>query len=106
MKKNTLSRRALLHDVAYLAVLGSATVLVQACSKSELKCDDTSGLPAADLELRRSLEYQDASPHGETKSCSSCAFYVAAGKNECGRCTLVKGPINPGGYCNSWAQKI
>lgn len=105
MKKNTLSRRALLHDVIHLAVLSSATVFVQACQKSELKCDATGGLSADELQLRRSLEYQDASPHGEVKNCSGCAFYVVASKNECGQCTLIKGPINPRGYCNSWAQK-
>ena len=31
--------------------------------------------------------------------------YKAGGKNECGGCTLVKGPIHPQGYCNSWAAK-
>jgi len=95
----------MLRDAVHLAVLGSVTVLLPACEKAELHCDDTTGLSAQDLELRRSLEYRDTSPHGAVKSCSACAFYVAAGKNECGQCTLVKGPINPGGYCNSWAQK-
>ena len=89
----------------HLAVLGSATVLLPACEQAKLECRDTSGLSAEELELRRSLEYQDTSPHGEVKNCQSCAFYVAAAKNECGQCTLIKGPINPHGYCNSWAKK-
>jgi hypothetical protein len=55
--------------------------------------------------LRNQLEYRDDSPYGEKKSCSSCAFYKAGKKNECGQCTLVKGPIHPLGYCNSWSAK-
>lgn len=105
MKKKTLSRRTLLHNTVHLAVLGSAPVLLQACKKAEFSCDDASGLSAQDAELRAALEYVDRSPHDATKSCGNCAFYVAGDDNQCGQCTLVKGPIHPLGYCSSWAAK-
>ena len=105
MKTSTLSRRKMLRHAAQLAVVGSAPVLLTACKKTEFRCDDLSDLPEADTELRTQLEYVDRSPHGEEKSCQNCAFFKAGKKDECGRCTLVKGPIHPGGYCNSWAAK-
>ena len=105
MKKNTLSRRTLLRNTVHLAVIGSAPVLLQACKKAELVCEEASGLSEKDAELREALEYLDTSPHAEAKNCANCAFYVAGKRDECGRCTLVKGPIHPLGYCNSWAIK-
>jgi hypothetical protein len=105
MKKNALSRRALLHNTVHLAVLGSAPVLLQACKKAEFSCDDASGLSEEETELRAALKYVDRSPHDTSKACNNCAFYVAGDKDECGQCTLVKGPIHPLGYCSSWAKK-
>ncbi|MDH3200144.1 MAG: high-potential iron-sulfur protein [Myxococcales bacterium] len=109
MKKTmTLSRRELLHLIrggAHLALIASAPGLLSSCSKKELHCKDTSGLSTAAEQLRTALEYQDRSPHGEAKSCANCQFYRATSKNECGACTLVQGPINPAGYCNSWAPR-
>jgi len=109
MKKTmTLSRRELLHlfqGGAHLAVIAWSPALLSSCSKEDLDCKDTSGLNTAAQQLRIALEYQDNSPHGEAKNCVSCQFYRTAPKNECGACTLVQGPINPAGYCNSWAPK-
>ena len=105
MKKTTLSRRTLLRNTVHLAVVGSAPILFQACEKAELKCEDASGLDAKDAELRQQLEYRDDSPHGKAKNCANCAFFIAAKRDECGRCTLVKGPIHPLGHCSSWAMK-
>jgi hypothetical protein len=105
MRKTTLSRRTLLRSTVHLAVLGSAPVLLQGCKKAEFSCVDLSGLSEQDAELRAALEYVDRSPHDTKKSCSSCAFYMAGKEDQCGHCTLVKGPIHPLGYCNSWAMK-
>ena len=103
--KKTLTRRSWLRNTVHLAVLGSAPILLQGCKKPEFSCDDTSGLSAEDTELRAALEYRDRSPHETAKNCGNCAFYVAGDKDQCGQCTLVKGPIHPSGYCNSWAAK-
>ncbi|MGB5286309.1 MAG: high-potential iron-sulfur protein [Polyangiales bacterium] len=105
MTKSTLTRREMLGHGLRLAVIGSTPALLSACKKPELHCEDASGLSEADLVLRTQLEYRDLSPHGESKNCESCAFYRAGEKNACGRCTLVKGPIHPLGYCDSWAAK-
>jgi hypothetical protein len=96
----------MLHNLGNLILVGSSPLLLDACAKPEFKCDDVSGLGEEDAQLRSSLEYQDRSPFGETKSCSTCAFYKAGKKNECGQCTLLKGPIHPLGHCNSWAAKV
>jgi hypothetical protein len=112
MRKRTLSRREMLGGtvplvrLVHLAAVGSMPVLLSACTKPEFRCQDVSALGEGDLELRTTLEYRDDSPHGEQKSCSNCAFYVASKENTCGLCTLVRGPIHPLGYCNSWAAKV
>ena len=105
MRRNKLSRRTLLRNTVHLAVVGSTPLLLQACKKTDFSCQDIGGLSEHDAALRAALEYVDRSPYEETKSCRSCAFFVAAEKDECGQCTLVKGPIHPLGYCNSWAKK-
>jgi len=105
MKRSTLSRREMLGRTVYLAVIGSMPVLLHACTKPEFHCQDVSNVGKADLEVRNALEYQDWSPHGEQKNCANCAFYAAGDKNQCGQCTLVRGPIHPLGYCASWAAK-
>jgi len=109
MKKTmTLSRRELLQVLqggAHLVMIASAPALLSSCSKEELDCKDTDGLNTAAKQLRTALEYQDRSPLGEAKNCVNCQFYRPVPKNECGACTLVQGPINPAGYCNSWAPK-
>jgi len=105
MRKSTLSRREMLGGTVHLAVIGSMPILLSACAKPEFSCQDVSALGEGDLELRTTLEYRDDSPHDEQKNCSSCAFYKAGKKNACGLCTLVRGPIHPAGYCNSWAAK-
>ena len=103
--KSTLTRREMLGHSVRLVGIGSTPALLNACKKPELHCEDVSGLRDEDLELRSALEYRDVSPHGESKNCESCAFYREGQKNECGQCTLVKGPIHPLGYCDSWSAK-
>jgi hypothetical protein len=105
MKKTKLSRREMLERTVNLAVVGSMPVLLHACTKPEFHCTDVSNVGKADLALRQQLEYQDRSAHGDQKNCSNCAFYKAGDQNQCGQCTLVRGPIHPLGYCNSWAAK-
>jgi len=87
------------------AALGSVPILLNACKQPEFHCKDVSELSKADAALRTKLDYRDRSPYSDKKSCSSCAFFKGGNKNECGRCTLVKGPIHPLGYCNAWSAK-
>lgn len=91
----------------YLIVLGSAALvpIVAACSGGANKCEDTSSLTPAELQLRQSLQYMTVSPHAD-KRCDNCQPFVAGpDPQSCGTCVIVKGPIDPKGYCNSWAAK-
>ena len=55
--------------------------------------------------LRSTLQYVEKSTT-EGKNCSNCLQYKApaAGK-KCGGCNLFSGPVQPNGYCLSWAAK-
>jgi hypothetical protein len=56
--------------------------------------------------MRQTLQYVEESPDPE-KLCSNCQLYVAPEEGAaCGGCQIIKGPIAPGGYCTSWAQKV
>ena len=101
-----LSRRDLLQNAAALsafAVLGAA-----ACSKTPaaLSCTDTTGLAPADLALRTSpaVNYADLSAE-PGKSCTTCQQFLPAAPSTCGTCKVLKGPINPKGYCKLYAAK-
>lgn len=69
-------------------------------------CTDLSGLSDADKKGRENLSYVDKSTEAE-KNCSNCRFWQpnANDPNACGGCQLMKGPINPQGYCKSWFKK-
>jgi hypothetical protein len=101
-----VSRRFLLESSAAfgaLAVLGTAV----GCNKppARLACTDTSGLAPGDVAVRTSLGYVDASVE-PGKACSKCQQFVpSASANACGTCKVVKGPINPSGYCKSFVAK-
>lgn len=65
-------------------------------------CSDLRGLSKADIQTRKQFEYVATTPD-ENKTCFNCAHFNAPleGKT-CGTCELVKGPINPNGYCTQW----
>jgi len=65
-------------------------------------CSDTSGLTTAELTMRKdTLKYVATSPD-PAKLCDNCKFWEPVEGKTCGGCTLIKGPINPKGYCSSW----
>jgi len=97
------SRRVFLQTTA--ALVGATALAACGGGEEALNCNDTSGLTEGQRSTRTSLGYVEASPHGATKNCANCNFYTAAAANQCGSCTLIQGPINPSGYCNSWAEK-
>lgn len=69
-------------------------------------CTDVSALAEADKTMRTTLAYVDRSTIAE-KSCKGCQLFIAAADAAgCGTCSVVKGPISPLGYCNSWVQKV
>lgn len=101
-----ITRREVLTNAAAVgafAVFGGA-----ACSKAPaaLNCTDVTGLSPADVTVRTSLAYSDVSMEAG-KSCTGCQQFnpPPAGANVCGTCKVVKGPINPKGYCKSFVAK-
>lgn len=68
-------------------------------------CGDVSGLTDAEVQMRGTLAYVDESEVPD-KTCSNCQLYEEADAGSaCGGCKVLKGPIAPAGYCNSWAAK-
>lgn len=92
-------------SLRWLAV-GMAAAFVPGCKSGpkELACNDTSGLDPAALGLRNAVKYVDKSTT-PGKECDNCEHYVAGPPDACGTCKVVKGPINPKGYCTTWAEK-
>lgn len=104
-QNDKLSRRSALKiSLSVIPFAAGGAVLLQACGDSSLDCSDISGLTAEEAATRTNLEYVQQSPHGEEKNCINCRFYTG-NESQCGSCTLVKGPINPQGYCKSWVVK-
>jgi len=126
MSREEITRRSFLTRISVAGglVVGSST-LVSACGGGDKApateeapvaaepateaategCTDVSGLTESEVQMRTSLQYVDASTT-EGKTCSNCALYVVAEEGAaCGGCNLIKGPINPDGYCMSWAPK-
>ena len=66
-------------------------------------CADVTGLTDAELTMRNeTLKYIPVSADPD-KRCDNCKFWKPSESGEfCGSCELIKGPINPKGYCVSW----
>lgn len=92
-------------EVLRLAVIGSAGAAFAACGGGApaLDCDDVSNLSATDASFRTGQGYVETSTR-PGRTCDTCNFYTAV-PNACGTCTLIRGPINPAGYCNLWVQR-
>jgi len=100
-----LSRRDVLQRSA---ALGTLAILGGSACKNQpapLACTDTTSLALADVQVRQTLAYVDASPD-PNKTCTNCQQFVAnPAVNACGTCKILKGPINPKGNCKSWVAK-
>ncbi len=74
------------------------------CGKKTLQCTDTTGLRPEEITTRTALAYTDVAAE-PAKNCTGCQLYKAAGPDQCGTCTVIKGPVHPNGSCKSWAAK-
>ena len=124
-----LSRRNFLTRAAAIgaAALGAGTILAACDGPSgqrqppggqgsgdpqadpEAACDDLSGLTEGEKNMRinqiKQFKYVEESPYPD-KICANCQFWVEpVGGTRCGGCQLIQGPIEPDGYCTSWAKK-
>lgn len=84
----------------------SLVLLGVGCSKSKtLSCNDTAGMPEADVAPRTNFAYVEPTPD-TTKACSACQQFVAPStEGQCGGCKIIKGPISPNGTCKVWTPK-
>jgi hypothetical protein len=63
-------------------------------------------LTSAEKKSREEYEYEEISSK-EEEICNNCThFRIPKNGEQCGTCELVKGPINPLGYCNQWFKKV
>ena len=68
-------------------------------------CGDLSGLTDQEKSMRTTFQYVAETADPE-KHCANCALYLAPeGGATCGGCQIIKGPINPNGYCIQWVAK-
>jgi hypothetical protein len=104
MSQDTMRRREALLRAVGLGTVTLVPAWALAACKGQLSCTDTSGLAPADTTLRSQLQYMDKSAT-PAKVCSGCKLYKPGAEGQCGSCTLIKGPINPGGNCTSWVAK-
>ncbi len=119
MNIKDISRRDFIQRLSLFGAAGVGASMLAACGgekqadppaeepvAEDFTCTDTSGLTEAELTMRNeTFKYVDTSTE-EGKTCDNCALYVAAAEGQqCGTCTIIKGPIHPNGYCTSWAAK-
>lgn len=104
---NKITRREMLGRgllLGAVATVGTNLFLTACGGSSSLDCTSTAGLSAGDIATRTGNQYADTSADA-AKKCSGCNFYTGVGAAACGTCTVVKGPINPGGSCRLWVAK-
>jgi hypothetical protein len=119
MNENGLSRRSFLSMTLGCLSVGCASFLLSCQKKTEAErqgatemakgesaaggpCADVSGLTEQEKQTRVSNAYVGKSTT-EGKFCSNCSLFIEG--RPCGTCSLVKGPINPDGYCTAWVAK-
>jgi len=104
----TIGRRdAVRHLLLVPAAITLPAWLLSGCKGGNppLACNDTSTLPPDDLKARVvTFAYVEAAPD-PTQRCSGCELFKPAAENQCGGCSVVKGPINPNGWCKSFKAK-
>ncbi len=68
-------------------------------------CDDLTGLTEVEIQQREQLQYV-AQSQKEEQICANCRFWQPdQQEGACGGCQLIKGPIHPNGWCQTWAPQ-
>ena len=100
-----MARRAAFRSLAALPLAVIAPSVLSACGKN-VNCSEAPGLSADELKARlETAQYQEQSMDA-TKHCSQCSLFVAPAQTGCGACKVLKGPINPNGYCKLYVGKV
>jgi high potential iron-sulfur protein len=97
--KMELTRRRIVQMGMQIASIGALPLGVMSAKAADT-CSD-----AASEGLRTSLHYTAAGPD-PAQTCSACAFFSKDDASQaCGKCTIMSGPVNPKGHCDSWSAK-
>ena len=109
--KSSLCRRSVLTRLVQLACSGATLSALTSVAFAQVpsgaktapgnKCD-LSSLTSADKALRESFEYAEKSPFGSAKDCLNCMYYMQPQGSFCGGCTILRGEVNPKGWCSQW----
>lgn len=85
------------------AATGSSSSAAKPAAKSAADpCSDLAGLTPDEMATRTTFQYKKVTDD-PAKVCTNCNFWIPQAEGKpCGGCTLVKGPIHPGGGCISW----
>ena len=100
-----IPRRALLGRA--VATLGAVATIgsTLACKKKPLVCEGLPGLTPEELQLRKTLQYVDASPQ-PGRNCTTCTLFVPSKEpDSCGACKVIHGPVHPNGWCKIFVLK-
>ena len=102
------SRRAFIQQLGI--GLGAGVLLAAVgCRRTEStvgQCNDLSGVPETQRQMRQTLQYQATTPN-PAKHCGNCKLYKApAPGSSCGGCQLFQGPVELQGYCTGWQAKM
>lgn len=103
--KNSIARREALRHLGVASAVLAFPSLPSGCSRKP-SCIDVTGLSPEEVRARNdTAAYTDAAPD-PSKKCSVCAQWVPApSPTACGGCKVVKGPINPEGWCKLFVAK-
>lgn len=100
-------RREALRRLAVLsASIALPGVLFQTSCSNKPSCSDVTGLTPEEVQARNvTNQYTETAPD-PAKKCSGCAQWTGApNAKSCGGCKVVKGPINPDGWCKLFVAK-
>jgi High potential iron-sulfur protein len=99
-----LGRRDAFKKITAVSLAVVSPGLWLGCSKST-NCTDESGLSPDELKARNETAQYTEQTMDATKHCSLCALFVPPAQAGCGACKVLKGPINPNGYCKLFVAK-
>jgi uncharacterized paraquat-inducible protein A len=95
-----LTRRIIVRLGVQIVSTSALLPLLATRAKAADTCTD-----AASEGLRSSLHYTTAASD-PAQMCSGCAFFSQeAASQPCGKCTIMSGPVNPKGHCDSWSPR-
>jgi hypothetical protein len=83
-----------------------ALPMLAACRPGDAPlCGDVSELSAGERDARLvTLGYELKSPN-PSETCAGCVQFTPPSSDACGRCQIVRGPIDPRGRCKRWIAR-